>query len=139
MTLRENPFMTCNSPLTSPHCLSRDSLATKAVRSPAGHSLSLESSTASLALLAPAGVDISSISGHVHVQVRSVSRGGQSAYMESCQAFRDVVFRARGHNSQFKIDAGTVLLPGLPTLQARSQARRNINQTQTVYQLCICR
>ena len=59
--------------------------------------------------------------------------------MESYQAFRDVVFRARGHNSQFKIDAGTVLLPGLPTLHARSQARSNINQTQTVYQLCICR
>ena len=58
-----------------------------------------------------------------------------------------MVFRARGHNSQFKIDAGTVLLPGLPTLQARgearsearSEARRHGNMTQTVYQLCICR
>ena len=66
----------------------------------------------------------------------------KGADRESCQAFRDVVFRARGHNSQFKIDAGTVLLPGLPSLQARSQARseaRRTNQTQTVYQLCICR
>ena len=47
----------------------RDSLATKAVRSPAGHSLSLESTTSSLSLLAPAGVDITSQSGHVNIQV----------------------------------------------------------------------
>ena len=48
----------------------RESLATKAVRSPAGHSLSVGSSTRSMSLLAPAGVDILSQSGHVHVQVR---------------------------------------------------------------------
>ena len=47
------------------------------------------------------------------------------------------MFRARGHNSQLKIDAGTVLLPGLPLLQANPQAR--VNKTQTVFQLCICR
>ena len=47
----------------------RESLATKAVRSPAGHSLSLESTTSSLSLLAPAGVDITSQSGHVNIQV----------------------------------------------------------------------
>ena len=98
--------------------LPRESLATKAVRSPAGHSLSLESTTSSLALLAPAGVDITSQSGHVNIQVRT------SAYTWRCvmcalQAYRDVVFRARGHNSQFRIDAGTILLPSLPTL-ARS-------------------
>ncbi len=53
--------------------LPRESLATKAVRSPAGHSLSLESTTSSLALLAPAGVDITSQSGHVNIQVRTMA------------------------------------------------------------------
>ena len=52
-------------------CRQHPAAIVRLVRSPAGHSLSLESSTASLALLAPAGVDISSISGHVHVQVQS--------------------------------------------------------------------
>lgn len=99
----------------------KESLATKAVRSPAGHSLSLESTTSSLALLAPAGVDITSQSGHVNIQ-----------------AYRDVMFRARGHNSQFRIDAGTILLPGLPTL-ARQPRRAGHSNNQTVYQLCICR
>ena len=80
----------------------RESLATKAVRSPAGHSLSLESTTSSMSLLAPAGVDIVSQSGHVHIQ-----------------SYRDMVFRARGHNSKFRIDAGTILLPSLPSLPYR--------------------
>lgn len=88
------------------------------MRSPAGHSLSLESTTSSLALLAPAGVDITSQSGHVNIQVRTRAWPSRCV-MSVLQAYRDVVFRARGHNSQFRIDAGTILLPGLPTL-ARS-------------------
>ena len=55
----------------------------------------------------------------------------------SAQAHRDLVFRARGHNSLLRIDAGTVLLPGLPAL-ARQPRRRNPTN-ETVYQLCICR
>ena len=91
------------------------------MRSPAGHSLSLESTTSSLALLAPAGVDITSQSGHVNIQVRTSAYTWRCVMCVMCalQAYRDVVFRARGHNSQFRIDAGTILLPGLPTL-ARS-------------------
>ena len=61
----------------------RRSLATKAVRSPAGHSLSMESTTSSLSLLAPAGVSVSSLSGAVQVA-----------------ALMDIKMRARGHNSQ---------------------------------------
>jgi len=102
----------------------KESLATKAVRSPAGHSLSLESTTSSMSLLAPAGVDIVSQSGHVHIQ-----------------SYRDMVFRARGHNSKFRIDAGTILLPSLPSLpyRHRSIAGQTQSSNQTVYQLCICR
>ena len=56
--------------------------------------------------------------------VTSTSRWGQQVARPGLmvcvlQAYRDVMFRARGHNSQFRIDAGTILLPGLPTL-ARS-------------------
>ena len=116
--------------MTSP---SRESLGTKAVRSPAGHSLSLESTTSSMSLLAPAGVDIISQSGHVHLQVHSTVQYSTV----SAQAHRDLVFRARGHNSLLRIDAGTVLLPGLPAL-ARQPRRRNPTN-ETVYQLCICR
>ena len=126
--------------MTSPF---RESLGTKAVRSPAGHSLSLESTTSSMSLLAPAGVDIISQSGHVHLQVHStmqysaVQCSAVQYGTESAQAHRDLVFRARGHNSLLRIDAGTVLLPGLPAL-ARQPRRRNPTN-ETVYQLCICR
>ena len=117
---------------------SRESLGTKAVRSPAGHSLSLESTTSSMSLLAPAGVDIISQSGHVHLQVHSTVQCSTKQYSTmSAQAHRDLVFRARGHNSLLRIDAGTVLLPGLPAL-ARQPRRRNPTN-ETVYQLCICR
>ena len=129
----------------------RDSLATKAVRSPAGHSLSLESTTSSLSLLAPAGVSVSSQSGAVQVT-----------------ALQDIKLRARGHNSQvntilkrhkvqfifqFKIDAGTIRLPRLIQHQTSHHAHKQYyanmehaggmkkiqEDQQAVYQLCLCR
>lgn len=103
------------------------------VRSPAGHSLSLESPTRRLALTAPAGVAITSQSGRVEVA-----------------ALRDVVFKARGRNSQesgniylsmhcltvvqFKIDAGTILLPRLGRAGQSPHHRGSPHHNQTVYQ-----
>jgi len=115
----------------------KGSLATKAVRSPAGHSLSLESTTSSLSLLAPAGVSVSSLSGAVQIA-----------------ALRDIKMRARGHNSQFKIDAGIIRLPRLLEVKSvhnkHHQYLRNTSHPGgghenkqgdllAVYQLCICR
>ena len=60
-----------------------------------------------MSLLAPAGVDVVSQSGNVNLQ-----------------AFGDVVFRSRGHNSQFLIDAGTILLPSIPSLSRKVKKYR---------------
>jgi len=102
----------------------KEALATRAVRSPAGHHLSLESSTASLSLLGPGGVSVDSIAGGIEIS-----------------AYHDIKLRARGHNSEFKIDAGTIRLPRLTEWKAsKHKATPAATQSnQTIYQLCLCR